>query len=560
MTRLRKHGWRELVLLLAALVCAGTWAADEVRSMRDRTEVAKMTEKMTTICVGRYLIDVPTDASVSLSHERIGGFDVETVDESDAAFHARLEAREADIRARGAVANRNELGGMIEARDLRIAGAVGRTFIYGRERTYGFEQGRRIEVEWASVESHAHIEGLTVSLSMKYGSEAKAREAEALLARVRLRGEGVPSEPGFCVWRALFAEPLPLHKGEHAALHIGFPNHPDVVLAFSSMPGGGTDPDLLTRTTETDAAADPDELLRVAKLRAGKRSINGLAGEEVLERIHELNFATTYAFMWETRGVDDDLLQPFVSLELQGGVSSRPGGKPVDTSLHQDAVVALWDRISSSIRLRPAGPQAGPESDSSQTASKLGTIVTAGETCPQSGWWRCNEGARGLDVQGGQVQYIRKGERMPQALLLPRQTMWQKLRGIQSSVEAGKPMSWKLVDKRYRPRRPALVTLVPAGAPSAAFDGSEPSDVPTALGSYARTGDICSASGWWRCDEANALDGTRWFGRGSVLPPATFQVPTGLFGRSSGPDVIQRRSIWQLVRLAEAEMQTNGLV
>lgn len=149
---------------------------------------------------------------------------------------------------------------------------------------------------------------------------------------------------------------------------------------------------------------------------------------------------------------------------------------------------------------------------------------------------------------------------MPQALLLPRQTMWQKLRGIQASVEPDQPTSWKLVDKRYRPRTPALVTLVPAGAPSAVFDESASAAPPTALGGYARTGDVCPASGWWRCDEQHALDGTRWFGRGSVLPPATFQVPTGLFGRSSGPDVIQRRSTWQLVRRAQAETHANGAV
>ena len=51
----------------------------------------------------------------------------------------------------------------------------------------------------------------------------------------------------------------------------------------------------------------------------------------------------------------------------------------------------------------------------------------------------------------------------------------------------------------------------------------------------------------------HALDGTRWFPRGSTLPPATLQIPGGLFARSAGPDVIQRRSTWQLMRHAEAE-------
>lgn len=343
-----RAGGKKGLLAGVLLVSIGAWASDWFCRARDMSEVAKLTQQMKTVCVGRFLVEVPSRAEVTVSRQRIAGFDIDMVDESEEEFAERMSAREADI-ARSDVSA--VPSGTVHARDLLAPGMRGRTFIYGRERTYGFEHGRRVELEWESVESHAHVEGLTVSLSMKYGSEAKAREAEALLARVRSRKEEeVPSEPGFCVWRAVFAEPLRPYKGEHAAFYMGLPDHPDVVIAFASMPGGGTDPDLLARSTETDYAADFDELLRVKRLRAGKRSINGIGGEEVLERIHELNFATTYAFMWETRGVDGDPLQPFVSLELQGGLSSRPGGKAVDTSLHQDAIVALWDRISSTMR------------------------------------------------------------------------------------------------------------------------------------------------------------------------------------------------------------------
>jgi hypothetical protein len=142
---------------------------------------------------------------------------------------------------------------------------------------------------------------------------------------------------------------------------------------------------------------------------------------------------------------------------------------------------------------------------------------------------------------------------MPQALLLPRQTLWQKLRGLQPSIEPTQPTTWRLVDKRLRPRTPALVSLAPPGPVRTVPD--LPVDVAqrAALGTSARTGDPCPASGWWRCEETNALDGTRWFPRGSALPAATFQVPVGVFGRSAGPEVIQRRSTWRLMRHAEAE-------
>jgi len=78
------------------------------------------------------------------------------------------------------------------------------------------------------------------------------------------------------------------------------------------------------------------------------------------------------------------------------------------------------------------------------------------------------------------------------------------------------------------------------------------------LGSYVRTGEVCPASGWWRCEESHALDGTRWFARGSLLPVATFQLPAGVFAKSAGPEVIQRRSMWQLVRHAEASVAAQS--
>jgi hypothetical protein len=41
---------------------------------------------------------------------------------------------------------------------------------------------------------------------------------------------------------------------------------------------------------------------------------------------------------------------------------------------------------------------------------------------------------------------------MPQALLLQRQTLWHKLRGVQSSYQLDNPTVWTLVDRRLRAR------------------------------------------------------------------------------------------------------------
>jgi hypothetical protein len=290
-------------------------------------------------------------------------------------------------------------------------------------------------------------------------------------------------------------------------------------------------------------------------LREGTRTVNGLPGEELGVKVTEANLTTNFSFEWEMSGKEDDVKQPLLTLELQTGINPRAGGKPVQSSLSEGALTDLWDKISSSIRLRPAAPRKVPKVEPAVPA--LGTYASAGERCPQSGWWLCSDGGSDIGVLGGQRQYLRKGERMPQALMLPPQTLWQKIRGLQPSFESGRPTAWKLVDKRVHSREAPPVPLEPAIFTARAdattpAEGTPPAGAVTAdAGTYVKTGVPCPASGWWRCEESHALDGTRWFARGSLLPAATFKVPPGAFGKAMRhPDVIQRRSTWQLVRNA----------
>lgn len=360
MTLSRRLGWRKLIVLLAALACAGTWATGQVHNLRDRGEVSKMMETTKTVCVGRLLIDVPARSVAGVRGVMISGFDIDTVEENAAAFWERIAAREADIMTHGMAEGPHHPGGMIEARDLHMPGMVGRTLVFGKTYSHAFESGRRVEDEWVSVESHAHLKGVSFSLSMKFADESDARTAEALLGRLRPLGEDeIPAIPGFCIGRAVFAEPLPPHKTEHIVFHLGLPEHPDIGFRLFGSPGGGAGPHLIERVARTDAEAGVNEWLRVTKLRSGKRNIHGFEGEESVERVRESNFTTGYSFIWEARGARDDPLQPLLSLEMVTGNAPRSGGRPVETSLREGAVVDLWDHISSRIRLRPSSPLPG---------------------------------------------------------------------------------------------------------------------------------------------------------------------------------------------------------
>jgi hypothetical protein len=349
----------QLLVLLAALVYALGWAASQARSIKDRDEVEKLTGKMKTVCVGRHLIDVPTQAQLSFSGGNIDGFSVNTVEESDTEFRERIAGREREIAARGPATDGS--GGMVEAHDLRIPGLTGRTFIYGRNRSYWFEAGRRVDDEWVAVEIHAHANGLSVSLSSKFADEATAASAEGLISGLQVRGnDEIPAKAGFCVERAVFTDPLPAHKSEHTVMHLGLPGHPELGLTLASIAGGTPGTSLLVRVAQAEASTSPAVSLRMTKLRERKRSINNIDGEEVLIRAREFNGATSYGFSWDAPGTKDSLFQPYLSLELQT--------KPVDTSLHEDALLTLWDSIASSIRpqgrdtpgVRHDHPDSGP--------------------------------------------------------------------------------------------------------------------------------------------------------------------------------------------------------
>jgi hypothetical protein len=371
----------------------------------------------------------------------------------------------------------------------------------------------------------------------------------------------IPTEPGFCIDRAWFRDPLTADQGEEIMMSAQLPSHPDfeflAILAAGNKPSSQS---LLERTADSDAAMTLGEKMRISNLRAAPRTIGGVTGDEVVTRVAEMNDTVGYSFWWEVAGTADNVLVPHFVFKMNTG---EGGNAPVPTSLSEDAAMALWDKISSSIRLRPSEPPKPVAAEPPPT--QLGTQAWAGERCPESGWWSCSAGGNGVGVLGGQRQYVRKGERMPQALLLPPQTLWEKLRGLQPSYESKDQTWWKLVDKRNRERVPSplpLAQATPAAAAGVATSGTGPGIMEgqrVPVGSFAATGIACPASGWWQCEDPRALDGTRWFAQGCLLPSATFAVPPGAFGRSSNAArSIERRGAWRLVRLADGPAQSDS--
>lgn len=552
--------------LLAGALCAGlvaTWAVGKVldkreESRRDQHEVARMTDKMKTVCVGRFLIDVPEAAEIELGQAHIDGFHIAAFSETEQDFQKRLADREAQIKAKP-----DHLGGnknMEAAREVTTSsGLIGKIFIHSRtveEGTQGNGLGgvERYRDEGVTTEALVHGHGISIDLFFEDRNPDLIEDLPRLVNQLVANPNSlVPSEPGFCMDRVYARDPLSADQREQIMMFGRLPNHPDVEIMF--IVSAGLKPDargVLARTEAADGMLSLAGRMRVTKLRAAPREIGGLPGEEVAEVVVEENEARGHSFWWEVNGTEDNVFVPHVVFRMSTGNGNR---RPVPSSLSDGAALGLWDKISSSIRLRPTKPV--------QTAlprfptTNIGAFAMAGERCPHSGWWLCGDGGNGIGVLGGQRQYFNKGDRMPQALLLPPQTLWEKVRGIQPSFEPKTRTSWKLSDKRARERRlPSLPlaepkTVAVTETPDAnSLDSIEVQLV--TIGAVGATGSPCPASGWWRCEEPQAVDGTRWFARGSLLPPVTVPVPPDVFGRAArAPTSIQRRGVWRLMRLAE---------
>jgi hypothetical protein len=422
-------------------------------SMLDRYTVTQLTQQMKTACVGRFLVDLPATMEHSYGQVFLDGLWISGQEETSKAFEARVLARQKEIDAES-----NSLGqtNMEKLEDYENNGFAGKIFTFGRSITKGLEHGKPMEWKSVKLEAYVHAKGKSFNFRADGYDPELTGDLRKLMDKLRLlRPDEIPSTAGFCFGQGMFVDPLPADLTEGVVMFAGFPDHPDLSMALSMRAGTEPDPEgRLERDTRVDAGMPAWQRALMNKLRKGKRSINGIEGDEVAEKWTELNFVHTYGFNWEVSGTKDNVFLPFMHLEMSSGHPANAGARPVISFLGEDALMQLWDRIAASIRIRPTTPPP-PAKPEAPPRPKPGDTASAGHLCPGTGWWECRDGGNGASVSGGRRQYLTQGQRMPQALLLLRQTLWHKLRGVQSSYQLDTPSLWAFVDRRSRVRPPS---------------------------------------------------------------------------------------------------------
>src|SRR5471032_726228 len=342
------HARSRMLLPLVLILLFFGWRIGTVRDIQDTEKVRKMTETMKTVCVGRFLVDVPAEAEVSFRGAFLSGWTIDTdPDETDEQFTTRLASKEAELKA-----EKNEKGGNSLESTIRVDsnGIAGKIFVFGRIWTKVLEGENEEDSTAATVHGYVRAQKTSLIFNAKYSDTKYAKELARIVTQIKVLKEGeIPTEPGFCIGRAMLLDPLTASQNERVTMFLSLKGHPDFLIALDSAAGLKPSDPLLVR----DARHRDEFAAHLTSYRRGPRTIGGVPGEELIDGFHEGNGTTGYSCEWESTPDQNDVFRPELDLELTSGHSIRPGGPPVESSLSARAVLMLWDKISSSIRLRP---------------------------------------------------------------------------------------------------------------------------------------------------------------------------------------------------------------
>lgn len=363
-----------------------------------------MNSSFMTVCVGRFLIEIPHATKVIDEKYEIMGARLEFARMGLERHKEFLVEREKTLRAD----KRDPLKKM-----AHVPTAQGAIFVYG-------DDGAPVIYD---VEGYAwskdllggvqlKINGLTNLINMDQRIQTMSTE----LARFRnRRNNDIPAEDGFCVNGGFFAG-QPSMESEFALIYYRLTHQPDVKIRITiSVNGTNLTPPLLERLEKrTIPEAMKQHLHKITRLRLGNRPVGPLAGEESASTYNE-NGLILQKFRWEMQGKSASLYEPNITLELTTGID--PNGQSVQSSLTNQQAIELFDRIVNSIRLRPATP--GKTSDASDPNSPspaapkrlpLKSKVTSSSNCPQTGIWECAADAPGITEHR---RLITAGQGMP---------------------------------------------------------------------------------------------------------------------------------------------------
>lgn len=387
-------------------------------------------EKTKKVCFGRFLIDIPSTATVIYGPADVG-FPIYFRKGEASRITEYLAKRSAEIE---------------EERDYFLKDEIRKFPLYGKL-INGATPGQKIlfgSKDQVTYKIYTYIpirNDLFILEGSSFPEDNEIPTINQIVNHLRYRAEDeIPAENGMCIEQGLVSLE---QEHERAAIGIRLNEFPDIHLSIEARKKGKylSSDSLKFLREQAKEFAEADGLgaifARTKILRQRDRKLNIWNGEELALRtpVFQDN-KSVHEFRFYSKGAVQDSLHPELDIRLDTGVKDNSKGK-VDPSLTDEEALMLWDKLISTIRVRqpsdatpPPTPQRVP----------LASLSRTGEPCPQTGWWECTETQKLKDSNNRRL--LKAGELMPYAVL-DGTSFWQKLTGQGTTHPV--PTVWKLV-------------------------------------------------------------------------------------------------------------------
>ena len=330
---------KHYLILLSTLLLLGGCVSQSANSPALKTTTMMTNDPTkTTHCLGRYLLDLPTDTTIKAGYEYANAKVVTRQNVSENMFNKIVNNREAELKSK-----QLDRGGswLIDKQVLspeRIH-MTAWTNQYGRYSVLN--------------ENFVHIPEHNIMYTRAgKGDDEKIPEHiklnDDVLTEYRYRAEGeIPTGVGFCFENGFFASNLPAE--EEVSAGFFFPKHPNMTFSLTTFLTGNPDRPLLDRNS--GLMGQLFGLLTGSGniIRKGQHNIGPLEGQELLVRVKDEQGEMQYQFVWESQGKKNSIEFPFISFSLRTGVEWK-GPKAIQSD---EEALELWDSVLNSLRLRP---------------------------------------------------------------------------------------------------------------------------------------------------------------------------------------------------------------
>jgi hypothetical protein len=468
-----------LMIFIALSSCSknsGKWKSSEMSDLTPRLQ--KYFEKNKAVCFGRFMIDVPDSTIISWGKVAVP-YTMQVYPQGVGKVHEEAQKFIDELKSEKAIYH-NKVPLLLAVEEIKEPEGM---MVVGYE---GFEAIAELNIR---AYFRMNQDGVIInSRPFKREKDEVMLDLLDTARRLKPRLENeIPSEPGNCIEYAFLKEkknPSEDDLFEHIRIGIRLKEFPDVHLSIYVAPANDNPEDDSLASQWEAAKGDMtsiNEKIVLGKtkfFRESKRQIHDWkTGYEVMIRSPDEDGSLSHHdFHLRFNGVPRDPYKPYADIKLETGVANNAAGA-TKASLTDEEAIAIWDKITSSIRVRPTGDKAVKTIDANAIKQRpLGELAATGRTCPQTGWWEASEED---EIAGNRRRHLQAGEPMPHAVSLGKPSIWEKLKGEQPSYRTA--TVWKLVSYDEEPGQakapastPAMAQTRPAGAGPAKTDDHEP--------------------------------------------------------------------------------------